>query len=397
MFESICIGRRDFLGGLIDFGNLAEALVFYREVHLLSDQESFKSLVRKCGSDVVLELCEMGSLRIHYAENATAIGSRDISPAQKTFGLVTFKIQNQSFLNDATRFLAEYFGPSGKGFRRSLGRFTRAVRPFEHARSALDDVQSDLPNKEYVRASVRGVLSSLVPEYLQPDPLVFDIVLNKSTGEFGVETNIDFAAANDIYHRGVSSEESSLSEAFILAHILGTRTSLDMASGLSSDLSLGPVSSIIGTNKIASLVNAHQESRSALEHFVEMTVSDCRAISHAVQSGERNFGDVLKLVHSSQKFKDWLAKQDADKNVYDEYCRAVSRVDWADRLPAKSVRWLLFNAAGLALAAVTSPAAGAAVGVGLSAADTFLLDKLLKGWKPNQFVEGPLKEFIRVR
>jgi hypothetical protein len=66
-------------------------------------------------------------------------------------------------------------------------------------------------------------------------------------------------------------------------------------------------------------------------------------------------------------------------------------------LPAKSVRWLLFNAAGLALAAVTSPAAGAAVGVGLSAADTFLLDKLLKGWKPNQFVEGPLKEFIRVR
>jgi hypothetical protein len=46
---------------------------------------------------------------------------------------------------------------------------------------------------------------------------------------------------------------------------------------------------------------------------------------------------------------------------------------------------------------VTSPAAGAAVGVGLSAADTFLLDKLLKGWKPNQFVEGPLKEFIRVR
>jgi hypothetical protein len=31
----------------------------------------------------------------------------------------------------------------------------------------------------------------------------------------------------------------------------------------------------------------------------------------------------------------------------------------------------------------------------LSAADFFLVDKLLKGWKPNQFIEGSLKQFLR--
>jgi hypothetical protein len=48
-----------------------------------------------------------------------------------------------------------------------------------------------------------------------------------------------------------------------------------------------------------------------------------------------------------------------------------------------------------ALAAVTlSPAAGIAAGVGLNAADYYLIDRLIKGWKPNQFLEGPLKNFL---
>lgn len=33
-------------------------------------------------------------------------------------------------------------------------------------------------------------------------------------------------------------------------------------------------------------------------------------------------------------------------------------------------------------------------GVALSALDSFVLDRMLKGWKPNQFVEGPLRRFL---
>ena len=62
-------------------------------------------------------------------------------------------------------------------------------------------------------------------------------------------------------------------------------------------------------------------------------------------------------------------------------------VDWADNLPPKTLRWLIFTAAGIPLSL--------AAAVGLGAADTFLLDKLIKGWKPNQFIEGPLKDFLR--
>jgi hypothetical protein len=32
--------------------------------------------------------------------------------------------------------------------------------------------------------------------------------------------------------------------------------------------------------------------------------------------------------------------------------------------------------------------------LGFVAGDTFILDKMLKGWRPNRFIEGPLKDFI---
>ncbi len=208
-------------------------------------------------------------------------------------------------------------------------------------------------------------------------------------------TEVNFGEANRAYHEHVPASDSSLSTAYILAQLLGTRTNLEKASSLSSDLSLGTVSSIIGANKIASILKSHETSRKVLERFTEWVVNDSRAISQAVETRQRSFADVLALVHQAQKFKEWLKKQDQSSDLCKEYCRAVSRLDWADKLPTKSLRWLLVNGAGLA-AGPAGPLVGAAAGVGLSAADVFLLDKLVRGWGPNHFVEGPLKEFIKV-
>ena len=54
--------------------------------------------------------------------------------------------------------------------------------------------------------------------------------------------------------------------------------------------------------------------------------------------------------------------------------------------------------AGLLLDSLGLGGAATAAGVALSAADQSVLDSLLKGWKPSQFVEVPLKEFkVRVK
>ena len=71
-------------------------------------------------------------------------------------------------------------------------------------------------------------------------------------------------------------------------------------------------------------------------------------------------------------------------------------MDWADKLAPKGIRWLLIWLAGLAVDAVAGSHVGVAGSVGLSAADALLFDKLIKGWRPNQFIDGPLKDFLKL-
>jgi hypothetical protein len=395
MFESICIARADFVGDSIDFGRLAEALVFYQKVHFLADHETFTALVRTCGSDTLLELCEMGSLQIHYAENTLGVATRNASTASERNGLITAKAQGHSFLSHATKFFEQYFGRSGKGLNRTLRRFARLVQPYEYQTTLLDRVNTDLIEHDYIKASVRGLLMSLAPEYVQPDSLVFDIA-RLPEGDFQVQTNLNFDEANHAYHMHVSPARSTLSAAFIIASILGTRGNLEKASETSSDLALGPVSSIMGANKIAKLFLAHDKNQRTLAGFMEMVVSDSRAIAQAVNGRQRTFADVLKLVQEAQKFKKWIRNQQESSDLRIEYCRQVSRIGWAEKLPPKTVRWLLTNAISLGIGAKGSPTVAALIGLGISAADAFLLEKLLKGWHPNQFVEGPLKDFIKI-
>ncbi len=129
--------------------------------------------------------------------------------------------------------------------------------------------------------------------------------------------------------------------------------------------------------------------------FQETVINDMPSIKEAVNSGERNFRDVVRLVQQSEKFKEWLRKQDGTDDLRKAYCQEIAHIDWVDKLPPKSLRWLIMTGAGLLLGAVAGPVTGVAAATALSAGDAFLLDKLLKGWKPNQFIEGPLRQFLR--
>ncbi|MFZ0320284.1 MAG: hypothetical protein WAL56_14270 [Candidatus Sulfotelmatobacter sp.] len=129
--------------------------------------------------------------------------------------------------------------------------------------------------------------------------------------------------------------------------------------------------------------------------FQESVVDDVPSILEVVNSGKKNFRDVARLVRQAEKFKEWLRKQGGSEDLRGSYCKEVAHLDWADKLPPKSLRFLMMTAAGLAVGAATGPVVGAVATAALSAGDTFLLDKLLKGWKPNHFIEGPLKQFLR--
>src|ERR1700677_3833847 len=73
MFDSICIRRQNLLGPPVDLGFLAEAMIFYRQVHLVADRSMLSYLLRTCGPDAMKAAVSEGLLTISFLENMLGV------------------------------------------------------------------------------------------------------------------------------------------------------------------------------------------------------------------------------------------------------------------------------------------------------------------------------------
>ena len=89
-----------------------------------------------------------------------------------------------------------------------------------------------------------------------------------------------------------------------------------------------------------------------------------------------------------------MRQRPAEASLVRDYYQETIKDSWVEKLPGKSVRWGIFTGLGLTVDALGAGGLGTVAGVALSAVDSFLADKLIKGWKPHQFVEGDLKSLF---
>lgn len=400
MFERIVINRQGRTGLPIDLGFLAECLVFYRKVRVVCDPDTFSFLVRCCGPDELLDLMTTGELELEFFDNNTGVQtvSTNIGPL---YELMVYTADKIRYPQVSRRLFDELCKPSGKGANRFVARFERMVKRSAYAGDALVQARSDWLDSAYTSSAVKSLLSMLAPEYPLPDPFIFTVdhlpEAAKTGGTFRVRTNIDFDVANASYHRYTPKEHSSLDPAHLLISIADTRRDLITSSRHTAEFAVSPEKGLVAACKFAEILSVANRGMHTSDIFQEAVVDNLPKIREAVNSGERNFADVLRLVRHGQRFKEWLSKHGNSEDLRTEYCREVSRTEWADKLPSKPLRWLSVNASAAALSEIAGhPVAGTIAANVLSAADFFLFDKLLKGWKPNQFVEGPLKQFLRI-
>jgi hypothetical protein len=249
----------------------------------------------------------------------------------------------------------------------------------------------DMATSSYIRTAVAQAVRHLAPEYQVPDPFLFDVVRD---GPFVRVSNINFAALNLIYHRRVDPQHSTISPAYLLSALHQATAELKMAASANSEMALSPLSTLIADIRLNGALRTRLQSEEALQLFQEFVFDDARAIREAINGGHRNMAELAELVAEAQKFKSWIKGQPEDADMRKAYIAEVGRLSWCDKLPRKSARWAVFTASGIALSAVTTPAVGGITSAALNAIDYFLVDKLAQGWKPNQFVEGPLREFL---
>jgi hypothetical protein len=194
MFDSICI-RQQSLGELtirepLDLGFLAEAMLFYQDVHVIANREIIKQLISKCGADLLFDLLDSGFLRISFLENFDGIYTENGGTANEHYTPILGSMPHRAWKEDAKQFFAEVAGGSVKGGQRLAKKFGRHIKPIVLDSSVREETLEDFSSGGYLRDSVVHLLRYLAPGYSIPVGLIFDVTRKDS--KLFIDTNIDF-------------------------------------------------------------------------------------------------------------------------------------------------------------------------------------------------------------
>lgn len=399
MFNSIVLHNPQAVGCTFDLGILAEALVFYRRVRVMANPAELISLLRICGPESFCAAMESGFIELAYVQNHLGVATINAGHANERHGVV--------FVESSSQKLEEFvydklltWNNNRRKTRDLTNRIVQHAKPIRWDAVAVQAARTDILDPAFCNACAITALPYLAPGYVPPANSYFRVQQESEsaiqqpgfTMNLSVQTNFDFDQANMLYRRVVP--DAQFGNANVLNGLLTGLSDLNTAASSSDEMAVSPSAAAISGLKLSSLMS-RQQSDQKIEAFQEWTCEHGRAIREAVQAKRYNFDDIVHLAEEAAQFKEWLAEHPDTSDLNKEYLKAVCDVGWAEKLPPKVLRFLLFTSVAGALSLVTSPAGGLMAGAALNTLDYFLVDRLVKGWKPNQFVEGPLKTFVQ--
>jgi hypothetical protein len=378
MFHSLTIKSKESDNHPIDIGFLAESLLFYSTVNFLGSKDTIRGLFTLCGVDQVKELIKRGRIVFYIREDiiGTSIFHGGLYDIQKWSDK---KFDKEKYLYEILKDFS-----SDDELKSHLTFFLEHALVHEYEDGIIQKINSDLFDSEYLTASVLSLIKHVNP----------NVKLDKEisaryyqSGEFGpfkmhrLETSVEL-------------DKYNLTPTEVLLSIAEARGNIQIAGRLNSEIADKAIYSSVIQNKFNILVNKFEKNQEGIKTFQDVVLSDYRTIGDTILSQTHTFSEFISVLDKADKFRDWLAKVEDDTNIISEYYKAVISDTWIQKLPAKGIRFGIFTGAGIALDVLLTGGLGTAIGVALGAGDTFIVDKLIKGWKPNQFIDDTVKEFV---
>jgi hypothetical protein len=403
MFDNIVIYRNDTSARPISAGSLAEAMLFYGRVHLLLSGGTLSSLLTQLGTEGMIQLMAKPEVHLSYLkQNFGTMGNTVGGLRSLSFGIFEYagsagKVRHGN-KDDIERIVQRALGRSAASrqltkalsARMSFPRVEDDLKPDQLTQGARDDLDDD----DFVYEAIQVAIATLVPTYRLPSGWHFR-VFKLSDGSFAIDTNLDMSAINFEFHKTTSPEHSSITADYLINFIFDSYVGTYLASRYSAEFVHDPTCSSIMKLKYIHLLRRRDRSLNEIDLFQDLHLGG-RNIADAIDTGERSFAEFLKLLDEASRFKAWLVDTNPDRKLITEYFEATTRETWIDRLPTKGMRWLITTGLAAAVEALYPTGAAIAAAQGLSFVDATVLDRVLKGWKPNQFVNGPLSEFIGI-
>ena len=191
MFESLTIRRFTDIGGL-DFGLLAESLLFYDRVILIANSVQLTSLVRICGYEIVRELFDMGALCLTYLENGAGVRTLNKGTTNESHDFVLYDVANLHLQNVLPDLLRDLIGKDGKA-RRVAERFKRSITTSSYSQAINEQLLEDIEDSNYISQATARVVQQLAPGYQLPEPFLFEVT--RLGADLHVKTNLDLLLA----------------------------------------------------------------------------------------------------------------------------------------------------------------------------------------------------------
>jgi hypothetical protein len=387
MLEAICVRRTASQGAPLDVGLLVEALVFYQKGHIVADAGTLEFLISRSSPEFLLALIDRDLLTLSYLENMPGCLKSEKPGRGPRYDFALISSPKHTLEQSLPRIVREAVKDESRSERLTRRLFS-VIKVDKHHASIPELAREDAINEGTVERVIEELIRYKAPGYEVPSPLVFRF--EKTDDLFSINTNLDFGAINGSVSQS-NPQADLITPESLLVHLPEVNSDLHFAAKMKADLLTRPENNLIAGSKLGEIFSSIKAKNREIGNFQDFLFEDGRAIREAINSGGRSLEDSLALIDASKRFKQWIRDKDPSADLLKEYCRELSHLEWADKLPTKSLRWLVFGGLGF-VTGVLNPL----VGLGIGAVDTFLVDKLLKGWRPNQFVEGPLRKFLKV-
>jgi hypothetical protein len=392
VFEKIVL-RRSEAGAAITAGQLAEALLFYQNVHLVVDMGSFSQLVRQLGPGTLLSVLQRSDCSAVYCEETLGTHSNSVGPL-RAHTYVAFTLSGHDGIGmfksreDRVAYMLSNEGITSSDAKRYAKAFLRAAPArklsgdFFLSGGITTAARRDLDDASFVRDAVNAALQLTPGASALGSSLKFDI-LDSELGMY-VFSNIDFCTIRT-RRASLRPPLEPVTEAHLLSHILEARADLALSSFYGGDFVSSEITSSIVQLRYADILRRRNLNSDERTNFHQVTLPDYPSLRETIDSGQRTFTEFLRLLDKAARFKEWLKTASVDEGLVRSYMTSMSKESWIQSVPAKTVRYLF----ALAIDA-HNPLIGAVAGI----ADNFIVDKLLGGWRPNHFVDNRLGPFL---
>lgn len=367
MFPKITINAKNTFSQL---GLLSESLIYYQHSNLILDPGSFPDALSIIGYENLVELIREGDLSVNLNLQSLGVGN----PGGTKYMIGSFSSKNHSKGRIVTESTEKLWGRSIKSENRKK-HLLKLVG--EHSYMAdynklLLGEMLDIENfKDSIVTSSKGAVNR--------DDI--DIEISKdNNGLFDIKSNC----------------EKNLIEDSANLICIGSGLLYDSITN-SSELITNSTIATYPTSRIQRLLDKRTGTEKQIKNFHEFVLPEFCDLKSTVDSGAKQFDEFMELWREAKKFKVWLKDEEPNVELLTAYIRKISEKSWLDKIPVKTLRWILFTSAGLTVGDIAGGVAGTAASVGVDLLDSLFLDGIVKrSYKPNQFVENEYKDYLNL-